>query len=240
MSTEDQARRLREARENAGYRSARSVALEKEWPESTYRSHEAGTRGFDEEHAKRYARAFRVSPLWLLHGVTTPQPAEIPIMGFIGAGAEINPEYEQVPADGLFTVDLPFPVPDEMVGFEVRGDSMLPRYDEGDVVVVWRDQRRNAEALLGEEVAVRTTDGRRYLKRLMRGLSKGRFNLESWNARTIEDVEIDWIGEIYVTVRSGQIRRIERNERIAAARRRSRRAEITAGMNELPLERKSS
>lgn len=50
-----------------------------------------------------------------------------PVMGFVGAGAEIEPDYEQVPPEGLATVTLPFPLPDDMIAFEVRGDSMLPR-----------------------------------------------------------------------------------------------------------------
>lgn len=157
-------------------------------------------------------------------------------VGYIGAGAQIEPDFEQVPPEGLFTVDVPFAVPEDIVAFGVKGDSMLPRYDDGDVVLVYREQQRAPESLIGEEVAVRTTSGHRYLKRLMRGPHKRRFNLESWNARTIEDVEVEWIGEIYLTVRAGQIRRIEARERSAAARRKARQEAETEGMEELPLD----
>ena len=43
----------------------------------------------------------------------------VPIMGRIGAGASIEPEYEQVPPDGLGSVELPFPISEETVAFEV-------------------------------------------------------------------------------------------------------------------------
>lgn len=137
-----------------------------------------------------------------------PQPGEVRIMGYVGAGAAIDPDFEQMPADGLATVSLPFALPDEMIGLEVRGDSMLPRYDDGDVIVVYREQRRPLESFFGEEAAVRTKDGRRYLKTIARGKSRGTVTLMSFNARPIEDAKLDWIGEIYVAVRAGQVRRL--------------------------------
>lgn len=129
----------------------------------------------------------------------------VPLMGHIGAGAEIDPEFEQVPPEGLEQIDVPFELPGEMIAFRVRGDSMLPRYDEDDVVVVWKDQKRGTDSFLGEEVAVRTRGGRRYLKTLMK--SDGDYNLISFNAKPIQGVTIEWIGEIYVTVRASQFRR---------------------------------
>lgn len=54
-----QGERLRSARKAAGYRSARAAALENEWPESSYRAHEAGTRTIGQDDADRYAKRFR-------------------------------------------------------------------------------------------------------------------------------------------------------------------------------------
>jgi phage repressor protein C with HTH and peptisase S24 domain len=58
--------RLRSARAKAGYRSAAEAARARGWKEATYRHHENGTRGFGQDHAKAYARAFHVSASWLL------------------------------------------------------------------------------------------------------------------------------------------------------------------------------
>jgi repressor LexA len=153
-----------------------------------------------------------------------PQPGEVRVMGYVGAGAAIDPDAEQVPPDGLATVTLPFPLPDEMIGLEVRGDSMLPRYDDGDVIVVYREQHRPLDTFFGEEAAVRTKDGRRYLKTITRGKTRGTVTLLSFNARPIENVKLDWIGEIYVAVRAGQVRRLrmggaDKATRVAGRRR---------------------
>ena len=62
----------------------------------------------------------------------------------------------------------PFPMPEESIAFEVEGDSMWPRYDPGDVIICWR-QGTDADEVVGWEAAVRTADGKRYLKRIRRG-----------------------------------------------------------------------
>ena len=59
----------------------------------------------------------------------------VPIMGRVGAGASIEPEHEQVPPEGLGEVELPFPIAEEIIAFEVSGDSMLPKYENGDIIV---------------------------------------------------------------------------------------------------------
>lgn len=122
----------------------------------------------------------------------------VPIMGFLGAGAEVEPDYEQVPPDGLDTIEVPFPVPDEMVAFIVKGDSMLPVYKDGHVIVVYREQKKPLDSFYGEDAAVRTSDGRRFIKTLQRG-QNGLVNLFSWNAKLIENVQLEWIGEIFAT-----------------------------------------
>jgi SOS-response transcriptional repressor LexA len=58
--------RLREARNHAGFPSAAAAAAARGWTTSTYTSHENATRGFGVDEAKKYARAFRVNPGWLL------------------------------------------------------------------------------------------------------------------------------------------------------------------------------
>jgi repressor LexA len=50
--------------------------------------------------------------------------------------------------------------------------------------------------------------GPRFLKEVQRGGVAGLFNLYSHNARLIENVEIEWVGEIYLIVRAPQIARV--------------------------------
>lgn len=61
--------RLRTARIEAGFRSARSAALRHRWHPSTYASHENGqTAKIPQDAAELYAKAFNVSAGWLLTG----------------------------------------------------------------------------------------------------------------------------------------------------------------------------
>src|SRR5437773_6207202 len=130
----------------------------------------------------------------------------VPIMGRVGAGASIEPEHEQLPPEGLGEVELPFPFPEETIAFEVAGDSMLPKYENGDVIVVFREQRHPLSSFYGEEAAVRLKTGERYLKTIERGKSSNLVNLTSFNAKPINGVKLEWIGEICVTLPRGQRR----------------------------------
>jgi repressor LexA len=132
----------------------------------------------------------------------------VPIMGRVGAGAVIEPETEQVPPEGLGDIELPFPIEEELVAFEVSGDSMLPKYENGDVIVCYREQRHPLSSFYGEEAAVRLKTGERYLKTIERSKSTGLVNLSSFNAKAINGVKLDWIGEICVTLPRGQIARL--------------------------------
>src|ERR1700722_15019459 len=132
----------------------------------------------------------------------------VPIMGRIGAGAVIEPEHEQVPPEGLGEIHLPFPIAEETIAFEVSGDSMLPKYENGDIIVVYREQRHPVSSFYGEEAAVRLKTGERYLKTIERGKSATVVNLTSFNAKPITGVKLEWIGEICVTLPRGQIDRL--------------------------------
>jgi phage repressor protein C with HTH and peptisase S24 domain len=132
--------------------------------------------------------------------------ASVPIMGYIGAGAEIDPDYEQVPAEGLDQVEVPLLLPEEVIGLQVKGDSMLPKYTDGTVIVVHRDQTRSTASLVGEEVALRTYDGMRFLKVLMPGAKPHTFNLESFNASPILGARVAWASEIIAIIPSRQVR----------------------------------
>src|SRR6201997_1774770 len=160
----------------------------------------------------RLIKASEIGPIMDYLGLNA-----VPIMGRVGAGAVIEPEDEQVPPEGLGDVELPFPISGETIAFEVSGDSMLPKYENGDVIVVYRDQRHPLASFFGEEAVVRLKTGERYLKTIERGKSPSMVNLTSFNAKPINGVKLEWIGEICVTLPRGQIERLRAK---AAARAR--------------------
>jgi hypothetical protein len=163
-------------------------------------------RGVTTETLMALAPVLKTTAAWLLEGVGEPTPGNIvQVVGRIGAGAEILPEFEQIPPEGLYEIEVPFPIANDAIAFQVEGDSMWPRYDPGDVIICWR-QGTNVDEVVGWEAAVRTTDGKRYLKRIQRGGSSGTFDLESHNAAPIRGVRIEWAAEIKGVVRTGQWR----------------------------------
>ena len=129
--------------------------------------------------------------------------SSVVVRGLIGAGAEIFMEAEQIGPEGLEEIELAIVVSPDALAFRVQGESMYPRYDDGDIVICGRDGIA-VEELVNWEAAVRTSDGRRFLKRLRRGSRPGLFDLESHNAAPMRGMVIEWASVIEHVVRSGQ------------------------------------
>jgi phage repressor protein C with HTH and peptisase S24 domain len=76
-SKADQAARLRQAREAAGFKSAAEAIERFRFTASTYMAHENGQNGIRVEPAQAYAHAFGVDPGWLLTGLRAkPEAAQ--------------------------------------------------------------------------------------------------------------------------------------------------------------------
>jgi len=195
----DSSERLRWAREKAGYDTPTDAARALGIKEPTYLAHENGSRGFKAK-AERYSRAFRVNLDWLVTGRGVPKNSAheapeagwaVPVVGYVGAGAEVHPIDDHAPGAGLEAVDVDFPVKPGTVAVIVRGDSMLPIFEDGDLIGYMEDSS-DPRTLVGKTCVVKLTDGRTFIKRLRRGSVDGLFTLVSFNARDIEDVEIEW------------------------------------------------
>ena len=167
---------------------------------------ERGERRLTVHYLELAAKAFNVRATEIIEDA---DDNSVPLMGYIGAGAEILPEFEQTPPEGLEQIIVPFPLPDDMIAFEVRGDSMLPVFKNRAVIIVYREQKRPLSSFFGEEAAVRTSDGRRFLKTIMRGAPG--VNLHSWNAAPIENVDLEWIGEIFAVLPRSSLNKVSRS-----------------------------
>ena len=221
--------RLAWARRRAGFERAQHAAEAFDWNVNTYKSHDNGiradARGPSEEVAKRYARAFRIDWVWLMLGIGSPEAKDIAhLAGRIGAGARIDSEAEQ----GEKTdIELPFPIGPDLMAFEVVGDSMWPKFEDGDVIVCAANETTNADEFIGRVVAVQTSDGLRYVKRVERGRGPELYNLESVNPAVspMRDQKLDWVARIKSIVPRGEWRQLDSATRthLAEVTRRVRR-----------------
>lgn len=186
--------RLREARTKAGFSYASEASNRHGWNQVTYRSHENGTRAFDPDVARKYARAFGVKPEWLLYGKTSGKN-EIPIVAYVGAGAEFHFYDDHERGGGLDTVEAPPGVNEKSIAVMVRGQSMFPAYYDGDLLF-YSEKRDDIEHFLHRQCVIRLADGRTLVKTPTLGSKQGLFTLTSFNAEPIVDVVIEWCAKI--------------------------------------------
>lgn len=164
-------------------------------------------RGITTETLMALAPVLKTSAAWLLEGIGEQTSGTlVPVVGRVGAGGEIQPSFDKVPHEGLYVIEVPFPLPDDAVALQVEGANMWPRYDPGDVIL-YRRQGNDVREVVGREAALRIADGNRYLKTVQQGATTDTFDLESHNAAPIRGVRIVWAAEIKGVVRSGQYRR---------------------------------
>jgi hypothetical protein len=114
------------------------------------------------------------------------------LVGKIGAGGAIlfeeNPEPEEVPR--------PPAARGSLVALQVQGDSMLPRYDEGDIIYIKREHEGVLPQYIGFHCAVHLADGGTFLKILEAGTEPGRYTLRSHNAADMRNVEVVWAAPV--------------------------------------------
>lgn len=112
----------------------------------------------------------------------------VPLAGYIGAGGTVI--FEDLGSDE--TVLRPPAISGPVIALEVRGDSMLPKYESGDIVYIQRQHEGILPQYVGEYCAIRLKGGETYLKKLSYGSKEGLFTLVSLNAADMVDVEVEW------------------------------------------------
>ncbi|MBB4063648.1 XRE family transcriptional regulator [Gellertiella hungarica] len=172
-------KRLKAARERAGFKTARAAAESLGVTYSTYAQHENGTRGITRE-AELYARRFKVSLDWLLRGkgsdadTEDEDDREEPAAFRSRPNASFPPRYESFTSDGyipLLGQSVTGPngrfilngaevgrlfVPPMLEGVEgayavrVYGTSMEPRFKAGETVWI----NPNEPVRTGDDVVV--------------------------------------------------------------------------------------
>lgn len=193
----DAAERLKKIRQDAGYSSARAAAAAIGVSYDTYAQHENGTRGgtVPRDAAMRYAKFFRVSLDWLLTGKgTMGRAAKVPVLCYVGAGAEVYPIDDHPQGQGIELVEPPQGITD-CVAAIIRGDSMHPLRD-GWLIFWAKNQDGVPDVCLGQLCVCQVKDGPMLVKEVRRGSRNGLFSLISWNAPPRDDARLDWASPI--------------------------------------------
>lgn len=190
-------KRLAWAREKAGFKTPRSAAIAHGWPESTYNSHEKGTRAgeLSKDLAEKYGRAFRRKAIWLLTGYGSSERTTVPIVGLAGAGPGGSIVFGEGDG-GLGEAQMPADGSDETVAVEARGDSQRGIAENGWLVYYNNRHDPPNDSLVGKLCVVGLADGHVLIKTLRRGRKKRHFDLESASAPLIQDALVEWAARV--------------------------------------------
>jgi len=125
-----------------------------------------------------------------------PRRKQIPLLGLAQAGKGGFFDDSGFPVgSGWEEIDVPGVTDSNAYALEITGDSMLPVYREGDVIIV----SPSATIRKGDRVAVKTVDGQVMAKTMQRQTAKT-VELVSINPehepKTIDMKDIDWIARI--------------------------------------------
>jgi phage repressor protein C with HTH and peptisase S24 domain len=120
----------------------------------------------------------------------------LPLLGFAQAGAGGFFDDGGFPA-GQGWDEIPFPALSDETAYalEVSGDSMLPLYRHGDVIIV----SPSAQIRRGDRIVVRTSDGE-VMAKILKRQTASEMQLGSLNPqhgdRTIAVHDVDWVARI--------------------------------------------
>src|SRR6202043_2534870 len=114
MELEDIVARI-ESRLKGGGLSAHAASLAARRPDAIRNLKRAVTnndrRGITTETLMALAPVLKTTAAWLLEGVGDPVSGNlVRVVGRIGAGAEILPEFEQISPESWYEIEVPFPI----------------------------------------------------------------------------------------------------------------------------------
>jgi phage repressor protein C with HTH and peptisase S24 domain len=129
-------------------------------------------------------------------GALPRQASPVPLVGFAQAGAGGFFDDAGFPAgDGWDLIELPGGAPEGTYALGIQGESMLPLYRHGDILIV----DPNAPVHRGDRVVVKTTGGEVMAKVLEKQTTKTigllSLNPEHEN-RTIPMAEVEWVARV--------------------------------------------
>lgn len=110
----------------------------------------------------------------------------VPLRGFVGAGERVV----MLPDDVVEWIDAPPCEDREVEALEIRGDSMMPAYRNGDVVYFEKGRTNDVPSLVDQECIVELDSGEVYVKRLAWGTKPNHYTLLSYSGQPIKDCRV--------------------------------------------------
>lgn len=128
--------------------------------------------------------------------ISTGAPGSVPLLGFAQAGAGGFFDDAGFPVgQGWEEVELPSGAAEGSYALQVQGDSMLPLYRDGDILIVQPSERLHR----GDRVVVKTSGGE-VMAKILAARNQREISLVSLNPshpdRTIPAAEVEWIARI--------------------------------------------
>ncbi len=80
----------------------------------------------------------------------------------------------------------------ELVAITVRGDALLPRYGDGDLIFYRPAQNDQKDVFLGNECVEAVLDGRIFLRKVLEGSRRLLFTLVAPNAVEMTNASVQW------------------------------------------------
>lgn len=194
--------RLAQARIAAGYTTALQFSDSHGIPQSTYSMHESGKRALKKEVAEHYTSLINRTPGvnctvgWLLTGEGAEPVPRATLAGTVGAGERVEPSPDE---DHLEQIDGPPGLSAPAVAVRVRGDSMLPAYQNGDTLFYeWTEKGVVPDRAIGRDCVVQLKGGDMLLKKMLRGSRPGLYHLISYNPAMapLQDQAVLWASPV--------------------------------------------
>ncbi len=92
-------------------------------------------------------------------------------------------------------VRVPKILGDNLVAIAIRGNSLYPRYFEGEALI-YRKLKGIPSYMLGKECVAQITNGPMVARILENGNTASTYDLTNWNGPPEKQVYLDWIGEV--------------------------------------------
>lgn len=176
---------LREAREWTQEQAAAAMRTTR----NQYAKLEGGSRQLSPKWIDRAAEAYGIDA----GEIVTSRRDVIPIVGYVGAGAESHfyaenhPLHEEAPA--------PTDATEDTVALIIRGDSLGSFFE--DWLVIYDDVKRPVTRdLVGKLCVVGLPNGQVLVKKIKAGKSRGLFHLFGQFGDPILDTPIDWAAKV--------------------------------------------